>query len=945
MCRKLIYLTFFVLVLGLVLTNAANAADPGLVGWWKLDGNATDSSGNGHDGVLFGNPEWVAGKIGGALKFDGVDDRVEVPGTSQADGFPAVRGEVTWAVWIKTSATPTGSLTFMCQGPTGGAHVSGNRSICVEPSGQLMLRANGVGALTSFSSTAAVNDGQWHHIAVTIAFETNGTNDTAKIYIDGDLSKGYTVETANINANAAAGNSFIVTLGYRANSFDGLIDDARVYNHALSEVEIRSAMTAKPWPYAFGPDPADGAVHVGTWVNLIWLPGELAVSHDVYLGDNFEDVNTGTGDTFRGNLTIASLPAGFPGYAYPGGLVPGTTYYWRIDEVNNADPNSPWKGDVWSFFVPPKKAYKPQPADDARFVPPVVTLTWIPGTGAILHTAYFGDKFDDVNNAAGGLPMVTTSYTPAGPLEQGKTYYWRVDEFDGAATHKGDIWSFETIPVVAIADPNLVVLWTLDEGMGTSAVDWSGHGHHGAIIGGAQWVDGYEGTALKFADNVYVESAYPGITGTAARTCCAWIKTSTANCTIMSWGQNVATQKWRVRLDATGGLRIENNGGNLYGVTNLADNLWHHVAVVFADDGSPDLADTLLYVDGRAEMTAAVTASAMATAAGPLRIGEDPWHNAPWLDVIDEARVYNKALTQEQIALIMRVDPLLAWAEKPVEDSTPDIEHVTPLSWTRGDKATQHGVYFGLDKAAVASADASDTTGIYRGRQSATSYTPAEGVGWGGGPYFWRVDENNNDGTITKGRIWSFTVADYLVVDDIESYNDLVETDPASNRIYTKWIDGFGTTTNGALVGNLDVPLTQHSNVHGGGQAMPLSYDNNLKFSEATLTLAAGKDWTRQGVRELSLWFRGVAANTAERMYVALNGTAVVYNDDTSLTQKTAWTQWTIPLQQFANLGVNLSNVTSITIGFGTRGNTATVGGTGQMYFDDIRLYRSKTTP
>ena len=80
-------------------------------------------------------------------------------------------------------------------------------------------------------------------------------------------------------------------------------------------------------------------------------------------------------------------------------------------------------------------------------------------------------------------------------------------------------------------------------------------------------------------------------------------------------------------------------------------------------------------------------------------------------------------------------------------------------------------------------------------------------------------------------------------------------------------------------------------------------------------------------------------------MYVALNGTGVVYHTDPAATQAAAWTQWTIPLQQFAALGVNLTNVTSITIGFGTRGSTTTTGGTGQMYFDDIRLLRPAAAP
>ena len=101
-------------------------------------------------------------------------------------------------------------------------------------------------------------------------------------------------------------------------------------------------------------------------------------------------------------------------------------------------------------------------------------------------------------------------------------------------------------------------------------------------------------------------------------------------------------------------------------------------------------------------------------------------------------------------------------------------------------------------------------------------------VEFGGGDFYWRIDEVESDGTVNTGTIWKFTVPDYLIVDDIESYNDLAEDDPASNRIYLAWIDGFGTTTNGAVVGNLDVPLTERGNVHGGFQAMPYLYDMGL---------------------------------------------------------------------------------------------------------------------
>jgi hypothetical protein len=72
-------------------------------------------------------------------------------------------------------------------------------------------------------------------------------------------------------------------------------------------------------------------------------------------------------------------------------------------------------------------------------------------------------------------------------------------------------------------------------------------------------------------------------------------------------------------------------------------------------------------------------------------------------------------------------------------------------------------------------------------------------------------------------------------------------------------------------------------------------------------------------------------------MYVALNGTAVVYNSDPAATQTTQWTEWVIDLTEFT--GVNLANVNTITIGFGTKGSPA-AGGSGQMYIDSIRLYR-----
>jgi hypothetical protein len=196
---------------------------------------------------------------------------------------------------------------------------------------------------------------------------------------------------------------------------------------------------------AYNPTPEDGAMITETWVTLTWSPDEAAVSQDVYIGDNYDDVANGTGDTFRVNQgrDINFYIVGFPGYPYPDGLVPGTTYYWRIDEVNEADPRSPWKGDVWSFTVPPRIAYNPDPADGAEFVDPNAVFTWTPGYGAKMHSVYLGDDYDEVSVAEGQDTQVSATYNPES-LESGKVYYWRVDESDGVDTYKGDIWSFTT---------------------------------------------------------------------------------------------------------------------------------------------------------------------------------------------------------------------------------------------------------------------------------------------------------------------------------------------------------------------------------------------------------------------------------------------------------------------------------------------------------------------
>lgn len=101
--------------------------------------------------------------------------------------------------------------------------------------------------------------------------------------------------------------------------------------------------------YAYAPDPPDGATSVEPTPTLSWMPSMTAERHDVYFGDSFADVSDGVGGTFRGTQVEAYFVVGLPGSPYPDGLIPGTTYYWRIDEHNFEGTVT--RGQVWSFTV------------------------------------------------------------------------------------------------------------------------------------------------------------------------------------------------------------------------------------------------------------------------------------------------------------------------------------------------------------------------------------------------------------------------------------------------------------------------------------------------------------------------------------------------------------------------------------------------------------------
>ena len=209
----------------------------------------------------------------------------------------------------------------------------------------------------------------------------------------------------------------------------------------------------------------------------------------------------------------------------------------------------------------------------------------------------------------------------------------------------------------AAIDPGVIEgVWLFDEGSGDVARDSSGNGLHGDIVGGAGWVDGVFGKALEFdgVDDDVTVSSYMGVGGTNPRTVCLWFKGDAAiEHSWVKWGVNVAGQKYYVRAHLAAPecyLRVEVNGGQCYGVTNVCDNQWHHLAVVFPD-GSDSVKDHLLYVDGVLEGDHLGTDQDMDTSndTQEIHIGAPLENHVHVNGMMDEVAILSAALSADDI--------------------------------------------------------------------------------------------------------------------------------------------------------------------------------------------------------------------------------------------------------------------------------------------------------
>jgi hypothetical protein len=453
------------LMFAMAAVGVAGAADPGLVGWWNFDEGpgptAADASGNKNNGALMGGVQWVAQETGGALEFDGSTGYIQIPFSESLRVLNA--SSFTLTAWFRADAIPSENKEVFQQGDTNG---TGRTWLYINNTGLIQTYLGGSATPSGVNVTAET----WFHAALVIT--EAGSADAIQIYINGK-PVGTAVQKG---MESSDGPYFIGCHKNLTNFWDGLIDDVRLYNRALSAEEIRAMVP--PQVKAQKPNPADRSTAVVTPL-LQWTAGENAVLHSVYLGT---DPNLGPNDLVQTRLPVTM-------YFHVPGLTPGTTYYWRVDEIE-ADATTVRTGDVWTFLAQPPNAYLPTPADGSNEASgdPNATLVWLPGTNATGHHVYFGDGRDAVQAGAADTdkgPVTGTTFTP-GPLEPLTTYYWRVDEIGLAnAVTAGAVWSFTTfLPVddfEAYTDDVTAQTTIFD-----TWIDGLTNGLTGSIVGNAQ---------------------------------------------------------------------------------------------------------------------------------------------------------------------------------------------------------------------------------------------------------------------------------------------------------------------------------------------------------------------------------------------------------------------------------------------------------------------------
>jgi len=614
------------------------------------------------------------------------------------------------------------------------------------------------------------------------------------------------------------------------------------------------------------------------------------------------------------------------------------------------------------------RAVLPWPPDSAGGLDTEAVLSWVPGKliGDVnSHDVYFGTSYADVNQADTSTVGIyqgrqdANSFDP-GPLEEGRFYFWRVDELNETTgeTARGRVWSFATrmASVAPVADGLILHLdATVLDGLvsGSKLALWPGRvgGVNGEAAGASQGgmvvLDALNGQPVIRFSGTNEYYGFPEITD--VRTV-LWVLREDAD----------AVGNYDFILGHTGSYQFHRGQNKVMWFPGVAD-----AAIT---DGETRV--NWRVVDGTVtpvpttwSVVSLVTTDNVA--ANTLAIDRG-FRSRCFDGDMAEVLIYDRPLDEAELQqmteyLTLKWDlatPFSPKASNPSPASgAQDVDYLaTTLSWSPGANvgATQgHDVYFGTDVNEVSAATPDSPT--YMGRYDAndwavTNYNP-DGLTYGT-TYYWRVDQvNQTMGMVWTGNVWSFTVAEYTVLDDFESYE-------TGEQLRLSWWDWENQEQAGRVITSASISLDVSGDplrVRNGQQSMVYYYENakfEPYYSETQRILDPPTDWTQTPAgehRALVLHFRGSAGNPAapfEPLYVRVESVAngqvhnhTVYYDTPSdlIWEGRDWQEWRIDFNAFSDDGVDLSAVTELIIGIGDKeGQPAS--GDGVIYIDDILL-------
>ena len=654
-------------------TNLGNSLTNGLVGYWKLDDasgtSAADASGNGNTGTLTGSSHtWGAGKIGSAVNFNGTDDYIDLGSTSSAFNFPA---DISGSAWIKTSTSGrlilhyngSSQLIYMSVGPTT-AGGTANKFV-------VYLWANG-GSNTVFSSNQSVTDNLWH----LVSFTRNTVTQKVRLYVDGVLDSESSYSAMG-GINSSGG---VNTVSYPSPySFSGSLDEVRVYNRALSADEVaklyQTTAPDNPDQGLVGYWPLDGADVAGTTAydrSGKGYNGTLTNSPTKTIGKvgqalNFNGSNQyvsipdfGTSTDAAVTISLWAKPSALTstqvGMYYRGGVVGDMEAVIDNDNKYKFIIDLAQSGNTWYNAVGP----------------PAVAGQWVHFVGVYNRRSSGAIYINGILAGTVALPgydlAVLSRHSSIGTFNQStsgafpgiiddvRVYSRALSASEIQALYQsgaGDKLSSAD----SQADPlekGLAGYWKLDDGSGGSAADATGNGNTGTLSGGPTWTGGKIGGALTFnGTNQYVSTSDIGTSTDSAYTISAWVNPS-----------STASGDIYYRGAATGEMLFQTSGGaaSLYAdlttagwqnVTggSVATGTWSHLVGVYTRQGS-----LKIYVNGVLAGTTSLPSYDLAVN-GFFHSSIGSYNRSTtsaYPGSIDEVRIYNRALSADEVAKLYR---------------------------------------------------------------------------------------------------------------------------------------------------------------------------------------------------------------------------------------------------------------------------------------------------